>query len=119
MDRAADQRDERGEGMSTTLQVYDELEHRLKSIETLDDAKAIRDQAEALRAYVKQRHRGLEAQNHCAFIKILAERRAGQLLRAMERAQGDRHGNGLRSTMERSGIAPVSGHRWQVMAIVP
>lgn len=105
--------------MSTALQLYDELEQRLASIETVDEAKAIRDQAEALRVYVKQSHRGLEAQNHCAFVKVLAECRAGVLLLGMERAQGDRQGNGLRSTMERSGIAPVTGHRWQIMATVP
>jgi hypothetical protein len=105
--------------VSTALQLYDDLDQRLASIETVDEAKAVRDQAEALRLYVKQRHRGLEAQNHCAFIKILAECRAGVLLLGMERAQGDRHGNGLRSTMERSGIAPVTGHRWQIMAMVP
>jgi hypothetical protein len=105
--------------LSTALQLYDDPEQRLASIETVDEAKAVGDQAEALRLYVKQRHRGLEAQNHCAFVKVLAECRAGTLLRTMERAQGDRQGNGLRSTMERSGIAPVTGHRWQIMALVP
>jgi hypothetical protein len=50
--------------------------------------KAIRDKAEALRAYTKQAGESLEMQNWCAEIKIHAKRRAGQLLREIEKHPG-------------------------------
>ncbi len=45
----------------------------------IDEAKKIRDQAEALKAYIKQAREGLEIQNKVAEIKIRAERRIGKL----------------------------------------
>jgi hypothetical protein len=56
--------------------------------------------------------------SHAACIKILAERRAGELLKAVERAQG-KDGKGLRSTLERTEVSPVTSHRWQTIARVP
>jgi hypothetical protein len=57
---------------------------------------------------------GLATQNHAAAIKILAECRAGQLLKAMGLKPGRKSGNG-------NGVLPkevskIQSSRWQVMA---
>ena len=63
---------------------------------------------------------GLAIQNQAARIKIGAERRAGVLIAALERAQGARDGRkGLRNTLVQSGVEPMTAHRWQTMATVP
>ncbi|MCL4479662.1 MAG: hypothetical protein M1381_11325 [Deltaproteobacteria bacterium] len=49
----------------------------------LDEVKDIRDRMEALRAYAKQAREGLEVQNSIAEIKLRAERRIGELSRAL------------------------------------
>jgi len=47
----------------------------------IDEVKQIRDQAEAMRQYIKQQKGSLVMQNQAAEIKIRAERRAGEMLR--------------------------------------
>jgi phage N-6-adenine-methyltransferase len=47
---------------------------------TIDEVRAIRDQAMAIRAYLGQQRAGLEMQNNAAEIKIRAERRLGEFL---------------------------------------
>jgi N6-adenosine-specific RNA methylase IME4 len=106
--------------MSDKLAILSEVERRLASIDRVDEAKAIRDQAEAIRIYAKSAKKGLGIQNRAAAIKILAERRAGELLAKVERVQGNRDGRkGLRSTLERSDIGLAQAHRWQRIATVP
>ena len=55
----------------------------------VDEARNIRDKAEAVRLYAKQA-RDLEMQNMAAEIRIRAERRAGQLLSDMAKNLGTR-----------------------------
>ena len=62
------------------LVVLTAIERRLATIETVDEAKAIRDQAEAIRVYAKGARKGLDIQNRACGIKLLSERRAGELL---------------------------------------
>ena len=53
----------------------------------VDEAKDIRDKAEAMRAYAKQaRNRGLEVD--AAEIRIKAERRLGELIKAQRETVG-------------------------------
>jgi hypothetical protein len=53
-------------------------------------------------------------------MELLAERRAGELLAKVERQQGKRKdAHGLRSTLQRSGIDPHTGHRWQTLVTIP
>src|SRR3990167_3377896 len=56
----------------------------------VDEVKAVRDKAAALQLYARQQGESLEMQNAIAEIKLRAERRAGELLAEMERAQGNR-----------------------------
>ncbi len=50
------------------------------SIRLLPIPTVLRDKAEALRRYNVHVGYGLEARNHCAKIKLRAERKAGELL---------------------------------------
>jgi hypothetical protein len=66
------------------------------------------------------------AQNNAAEVKLRAERKAGELLRELERGQGKRTDMQLHSSLEQSSpyrqvltensIAPTTAHRWQTVA---
>ena len=99
------------------LAVLSDVGRRLATIQSIDEAKEIPDQAEAIRINAKSAKKGLAIQNRAAAIKIQSEQRAGELLAKVERKQG-KGGSGLHSTLERSGIPGVVGHRWQKMATV-
>lgn len=97
-----------------------EIESSLSQIQTIDEAKGIRDQAEALRVYAKSVRKGLSIQNRAARIKILAERRAGQLISEVPRATHRKNGQkGIRSMLERIEIPISTAHNWQAIALVP
>ena len=69
----------------TQLIHYDEMRANLVLASKVDEVKDIRDKAEALRQYARQAGESLESKNAIAEIKLRAERRAGELLGAMER----------------------------------
>jgi len=73
----------------TALIRYDAARRALAAAHRVDEAKKIRDTAEAVRVYAKQA-RDLDMQNMAAEIRIRAERRAGQLLLEMEKNPGRR-----------------------------
>lgn len=100
------------------LLVLANIETRIANVETLDEAKGIRDQAEALRIYAKSVNAGLGIQNKAARIKILAEHRAGEIISGFPRAQG-KDNRGLRSTLDRSGIPVGTAQRWEAISKVP
>jgi len=52
----------------------------LAAASSFDDVLAIRDQAEAARAYAKAAQLSLEAANEATAVKLLAERKAGEML---------------------------------------
>lgn len=88
---------------------------------SIDEVKDIRDKAEAVRAYAKKAGMSLDVQNSAATVKLLAERRAGELLRGMEKHEGGRpsenrsHGEtGLR--LSDLGLTKTQSHRWQTIA---
>ena len=105
----------------------DEARKALAKIASVDEAKQIRDKAEALRNYAKQQALGLESQNKAAEIKIRAERRAGELLEKIERtppkSRNSRHAGGksetYSDTIKSAGIPETSARRWQKEASVP
>jgi len=104
--------------MNNKLAVLGDIERRLSAVKTLDEAKSIRDQAEAIRIYAKSARKGLEIQNHAAFVKIQAERRAGELLSVQVPHNGGRP-KANADTLSSLGVAPEQSHRWQTMASVP
>src|ERR1700687_6107773 len=60
---------------------------------SFEEVKAVRDKAEALRAYLRSIDAARDAQNDCAEIKIRAERRMGEELARIEKNAGGRPGS--------------------------
>lgn len=71
---------------STTLVKLEGAVRALAEARTLDEVKHVHDIATAAAEYARAARLGLEAQNHAAEIKLRAERKAGELLRGLERA---------------------------------
>lgn len=83
----------------------------------VDDAKQIRDQAAAIRVYLRQQNASREAQNDAAEIKLRAERRLGELLEPDREKRGTVNGLHVRSLPE--GVSHKQSFRWQEMARIP
>ena len=109
--------------MSGALAQIAQAKQALAQARTLDDVLNIRDKAEAVRVYAKASAEGLEAQNYAAEIKLLAERKAGELLAAMEMNKGGRPSStgDMMSlvTLEDLGVDKKQSSRWQKEAAVP
>jgi len=110
------------------LTKFDQARRALAEARSIDEVKLVRDQAEALRLYVRQQGEGLEMQNDIAEIKLRAERRAGELLAEMERGQGQRTDltsrndcgkSQYRQALEEVGVAERTAQHWQTEAQVP
>lgn len=99
--------------------------HTLAEVKTLDEAKQLRDQAEAIRHYLKEQEYGLEAANHAAEIKLRAERRLGELLQEMPNAPQGKpsrfayHDGTQIPRLDELGISRNDSSRWQRIANVP
>lgn len=111
----------------TTLSRISEARKALTAAKSLDDVLQIRDQAEALRVYVKAASDSLEAANAAAEIKLRAERKAGEMLAAMEKNKGGRPAEKTTGTVPEVlapslsdlGIKEDQSKRWQREAKVP
>jgi N6-adenosine-specific RNA methylase IME4 len=108
----------------------DEARRILSQINTIDEVKDVRDKAEAMRVYAKQAKLGLDAQNHAAEIKIRAERRAGELLKEMDKHPAGRPPKEGKisdivspiptpPTLSELGISNKQSSRWQALAGIP
>jgi ParB family chromosome partitioning protein len=104
----------------TALSRISEARKALTAAKTLDDVLQIRDQAEALRVYVKAASDSLEAANMAAEIKLRAERKAGEMLAAMEKKPAGRPSENrshdvtdLPPSLEDLGIEKMQSFRWQ------
>ena len=117
----------------TTLIRYDAARKAIASAYRVDEAKKIRDKAEAVRTYAKLAG-DLDMQNMAAEIRIRAERRAGQLLLDMEKNPGTRgegrprkDGTKIRRsvgptayppTLDEIGITKDQSSKWQRLALL-
>lgn len=110
-----------------SLVKLDKATQMLAEIKSVDDAKNLIDIAEAARVYAKQVKLGLEAQNHAAEIKLRAQRRAGELLDAMPKAQGGEYKNTGKGyipvnappRLEDIGVTKIQSSQWQAIASIP
>jgi hypothetical protein len=73
--------------MATELIRYDSMCQSIAAAYEVDEVKDIRDRAAALEHYARQAH-NIEAERQCCEIRLRAERKAGQLLAAMDKAKG-------------------------------
>ena len=109
-----------------------EAQKALQAAKTIPEVKNIIDRAEAIRHFIKQQGYALDVQNDAAELKLRAERKAGQLLRAMEKAKGSA-GQGRPSskggrtmqppkttpTLRELGLTKSQSARWQLTATLP
>jgi len=109
--------------MESSLTLLSRAKHELSKVVTLDDAKDIRDKAEAIRHYLKQSQDSLDAQNYAAEVRIRAERRMGEML-----ADGIDHKGGRPEkngdtvspfSLNSLGIHKKASSRWQSIASIP
>ena len=106
----------------TALIRYDAARRALAAAHRVDEVKAIRDKAEAVRVYAKQAG-DFELQNQAAEIRIRAERRAGELLVDMQTSgerQAKERGRPTKvsspTTLPRLGISRDQSSKWQRLA---
>ena len=111
--------------MTTELAHFDAAKREIALASSIDEVKQIRDKAEALRQYIRQQGATLEMQNHCAEIKIRAERKAGEMLGETEK-QGPGQYQQLHDvtaavppSLADLGISRIQSHRWQQEASIP
>ena len=110
------------ESHNKALVFLGEASRIVEKAKTVQDLKKIRDKAEAVRQYAKQAGESLVIQNHCAEIKLRAERKAGELLSDMaesgQRPRG-RKKESHESTLSDLGVSRDESSRWQREAEVP
>ena len=105
--------------MTVQLIRYDAAKKALALASRFDEVKKIHDKATALLAYARQAG-DFELQNTAAEIRILAERKAGQLLVNMEEVgqrQTREHGRPRKAsspvTLSKVGITRNQSSKWQ------
>jgi hypothetical protein len=106
----------------TALIRYDAARRALAAAHRVDEVKAIRDKAEAVRVYAKQAG-DFALQNQAAEIRIRAERRAGELLFDMQttgQRQAKERGRPKKvsspTTLPTLGITRDQSSKWQRLA---
>ena len=106
----------------TSLARISEATRALSAAKTLDDVLKIRDQAEAIRVYMKAASDSLDAANAAAAIKLRAERKAGEMLAVMEKQKPGEYQRSQDATvapsLEELGIKKDQSSRWQRKAAV-
>ena len=109
-----------------TLANLDKARLALAEARTLPDVKRIRNMAEAARVYAKAAHLSKEALDYAAEIKLLAERKAGEILAKLDRGKpGPRlaasvAGNSeYRSALDDTNTPERTAQHWQEVAAVP
>jgi hypothetical protein len=100
----------------------------LAKAQTLPEVKKIRDVAEAARVYAKVAHMSKEALDYAANIKLLAERKAGEILAKLDKSSGGRPSktadtasgvSEYRQALADSNTGERMSERWQELAAIP
>ncbi len=106
---------------------YDSLCRVMAEVYRVDEVKTIRDKAVAMQAYARQA-KDQELIRQATEIRMRAERRAGELLREMEKNKGavlgktGRKGQPVLDTKPKLsdlGVSKTQSSRWQALAAIP
>ena len=103
------------------LSLLEDIRRALAECNDLAEVQKLRDQAEAVRHYLKSAAMGLEVLNQAAVVKLLCEHRAGTILSQIVKRGGDRRPNKLipRSQLAELGVKNrMQSSRLQVLALV-
>jgi phage N-6-adenine-methyltransferase len=111
-----------------TLLTVERARDLLEQARTLDEVKHIADQAAALRAYLRSKTAGIEAQNVAAEIVLLAQRKLGAAFASIDKAKpaGGRgrvvlpkSGATKADALAELGVRHQDASRWEALAAVP
>ena len=105
---------------------YENAKTALAEYQRIDDIKDFRDKALAVQAYARQAN-DFELERDASIARVRAERRAGELLRDMEKSTGggDTSGGSLArppqdpKTLSEMGLTKDQSSKWQKLADVP
>ncbi len=110
------------------LVVLTEASQAIASVRTIDEAKDLRDKAEAVKAYARKAKLGREILVQASVVRARAERRLGEILKEIELASGS-PGNqytgpkdtsdGTGHTLESLGLSKNDSSRLQRIANMP
>ena len=101
------------------LAILDRARTAIAKAATVDEAKEIRDKAEALRTYARQAKCAGDMERQCVVIRLRAERRIGQLLAGTVRAGNPQLSPGVTIGLSKLGITRNQSSKWQFAAILP
>jgi hypothetical protein len=110
-----------------TPALYDNMCRAIDAAYEVDEAKDIRDKAMAMEVYLRQA-RNTEAERRACEIRLRAERKAGHLLKQVEKAKaspGNQYtgpvprSNQSTPTLKDLGVTKRQAHDWQQLAEVP
>lgn len=115
-----------------SLARYDAMVSAIAECARVDEVKDIRDKAVALEAYYRQA-KNTEAEIEAANVRLRAERRAGELLKELARAETASGGDvksasatakpiptsPYAAALERNGMSYQTAHKFQALANVP
>lgn len=104
------------------LALYDGMCRAIDAAYAVDEVKEIRDRALAFEVYARQA-KNVEAERRACEIRLRSERKAGELLRAMQKAKGGNPSHGTRGSDEPTlfdlGVSYDQSSKWQRLADVP
>ena len=103
---------------ATTLSRIASAKSALMQASTFEDVLDIRDKAAAIQVYIKAAGDGLEAQNKAAEIRLMAERKAGEMLKKMDLKKGRTAKCNSVSHLPDMGITRQQSSRWQLSSVV-
>jgi len=104
------------EEVDRALVILDEIHKKLGTITSIEGAKKAADFAALVGSAAKRARKGLKVQNHCAFVRLSAERRAGELLTQMDRLRGRPKKGSHAERLSDIGIEYNDSHRWRAIA---
>ena len=115
------------EDNNDSLTVLDNATRMLAEISSVQDAVKLINLAEAAKYYAKKAELGLESQNYAASIKVRAQRKAGEILLQMKKAEASGSNQYQETSRPMSapptyqdlGIKYNDASNWQNMAKVP
>lgn len=107
------------DGISPAL--YDAMCRAIDAAYEVDEVKDIRDRALAFEVYARQAQ-NVEAERRACEIRLRSERKAGALLKTMDKAKGGNPSYGPRGsqkTLDEMGVSYDQSSQWQKLANVP
>jgi hypothetical protein len=110
--------------MENALEKWDSMKQAIEEAKTVLEVSRIRDKAEAIRYTLRLAGESREVVRKAEEIKLRAERRAGELLKAQAKAKAGRHEHNRPDptgdySYKKLGIDSRDASRWQRIASIP